>query len=210
MQFFDPPYGKNYKSGEKRSNGKKARVFSQSTFEDIADTSFLFESYRVLKQGGACYLCTQWDTMYIWQQAMILAGYQVHSCLIWDKANHGAGNLAYYGCQTEFILFATKGNHQLNWSKRESNIWRVPRIDVINVDGNFDNPTQKPTTLISRAIERSSKQDNIVLDLHCGTGTTPLAAKQMNRQYLACDISLKQVKITQSRLQHKVTQLMFA
>lgn len=209
MQFFDPPYGKNYSAGDKRWKRAGKRRFSSKTFEDIADTSFLSDAYRVLKSGGAAYLCTQWDTMHIWQQAMIDAGYNVKSCLVWDKGIMGQGDTRYFGTQTEFILFGVKGDHKLNWQKRESNIWYIPRIDVINIDGNFDNPTQKPTTLVKMAIERSSKIGDIVMDLHCGTGTTPLSAKQTKRQYIACDISLSQVQIARSRLKLPVTEPMF-
>ena len=210
MQFFDPPYGKNYNAGDKRWNRAGERRFSSKTFEDIADTSFLLESFRVLKDGGACYLCTQWDTMHIWQTALAEAGYDVKMCIIWDKALHGAGDLSYYGCQTEMILFAVKGKHNLNWQKRESNIWYVPRIDVINIDGNYDNPTQKPTTLVKRALQRSSKQGDLVLDCHAGTGTTLLASKQMNRNYIGCDTSAYQVAIAKSRINKPVSIPMFA
>lgn len=210
MQFFDPPYGKNYNAGEKRWKRTGQRHFSSKTFEDVADTSFLEDAYRVLKQGGACYLCTQWDTMHVWQTALNNAGYDVKMCIIWDKGLHGAGDLSYYGCQTEMILFAVKGKHELNWQKRESNIWYVPRIDVINIDGNYDNPTQKPTTLVRRALQRSSKPGDLILDCHIGTGTTMLASKQMGRNYIGCDTSAYQVKIAKSRLEKPVTRLMFA
>lgn len=211
MQFFDPPYGIGYKAGTSTRNDKsKERAFSSQTFDDVADTSFLVDAYRVLTQGGACYLCTQWNVIHVWQNALEQAGYDVHMCIIWDKALHGAGNLSYYGCQTEMILFATKGKHQLNWNKRESNIWYVPRIDVINIDGNFDNPTQKPTTLVKRAIHRSSKRGDVILDCHIGTGTTMVAAKQMERQYIGCDIEQSQVDIARSRLSQPVTLQMFA
>lgn len=210
MQFFDPPYGKNYKASTKKRYGKKqSRVTSEQTFDDTADTSFLIESYRVLKLGGACYLCTQWDTMHIWQSALITAGYNVNACIVWDKGLQGQGDLSVYGCQTEFILFATKGRHELRWQKRENNIWYIPRIDVINIDGNYDNPTQKPTTLIKHALQRSSSSGDLVLDCHIGTGTTMLASKQMGRKYIGCDISEYQISIANERLQKPVMKNMF-
>jgi DNA modification methylase len=210
LQIFDPPYGKGYKSGEKRSNGKKARRFSASTFEDKLDTSFLPDAYRVLKDGGACYLFTQWDVMGIWQTAMIEAGYQIKMCIIWDKRNKGAGDLDYFGCQTEMILFAVKGKHKLNWPKREGNLWSITKLDTINNEGNFDNPTQKPESLIRRMITRSSKVGDIVLDTHVGSGTTARAAQTLHRNFYACDISDYQVGIGSSRLQHPVNLPLFA
>jgi DNA modification methylase len=209
LEILDPPYGKGYKPGEKRSNGKKARRFSAETFKDVLDTSFLPETYRVLKDGGACYLFTQWDVMGIWQQAMIDAGYQIKMCLVWDKRNKGQGDLNYYGCETEFILFAVKGKHKLNWYKREGNLWSITKLDTINNEGNFDNPTQKPESLIRRMIMRSTKVGDIVLDCHVGSGTTARAAQTLYRNFYACDESEYQVKIARSRIALPINIPMF-
>lgn len=211
LQIFDPPYGKGYKASWKTANNrKKARHFSAETFEDTLDTSFLKDAFRVLKAGGACYLFTQWDVMGIWQTAMTEAGYQIKMCIIWDKRNKGAGDLDSYGCQTEMILFAVKGKHKLNWPKREGNLWSITKLDTINNEGNFDNPTQKPESLIRRMVTRSSKVGDIVLDCHVGSGTTARAAQTLQRNFYACDKSDYQVSIARSRINQPVNQLMFA
>ena len=44
-------------------------------------------------------------------------------------------------------------------------------------------PTQKPLLLLKRIVKASSKEEQIVLDPFCGSGTTLLAAKQLERQY---------------------------
>lgn len=40
----------------------------------------------------------------------------------------------------------------------------------------------KPVELVVRAIENSSKRDNIVIDLFGGSGTTLIASEQANRR----------------------------
>jgi DNA modification methylase len=209
LEIFDPPYGKGYKAGEKRSNGKKARRFSSETFDDKLDTSFLPEAYRVLKPNGALYLFTQWDVEPIWREAMIKAGFQVKMLIIWDKRNWGVGDLSYYGCQTEMILFAVKGKHKLNWPKREGNLWVLTKLDTINNEGNFDNPTQKPETLIRRIITRSSNRGDIILDCFVGSGTTARAAQTLHRNFYACDNSEYQVSIARGRIAKPVNMPMF-
>lgn len=209
LEVFDPPYGKGYKAGEKRSNGKKIRRFSSETFDDVLDTSFLPEAYRVLKTGGALYLFTQWDVEPIWREAILSAGFQVKMLIIWDKRNWGGGDLSYYGCQTEMILFATKGKHQLNWPRREGNVWVLTKLDAINNEGNFDNPTQKPESLIRRMITRSSKVGDIVLDCFVGSGTTARAAQTLHRNFYACDKSAEQTVIARSRIAQPVNISMF-
>ncbi|MEI6089915.1 MAG: site-specific DNA-methyltransferase [bacterium] len=50
-------------------------------------------------------------------------------------------------------------------------------------------PTQKPEELLRKIILASSNENDIVLDPFCGSGTTPVCAEQLNRKWLACDLS---------------------
>ncbi len=58
-------------------------------------------------------------------------------------------------------------------------------------------PTQKPLALYRRIIKASSQEGDIVLDPFCGCSTTPVAAEQLNRQWVGMDIwdgAIEQVK----------------
>ena len=50
-------------------------------------------------------------------------------------------------------------------------------------------PTQKPESLLERIIKSSSDEGDLVLDPFCGCGTTVVAAKNLNRQFVGIDIS---------------------
>jgi len=49
-------------------------------------------------------------------------------------------------------------------------------------------PTQKPLALYRRIIEASSNEGDFVLDPFCGCATTPVAAEQLERQWVGIDI----------------------
>ena len=51
---------------------------------------------------------------------------------------------------------------------------------------NFDRG-QKPEKLIKRVIELSTKQNDIILDFHLGSGTTCAVSHKMNRQYIGIE-----------------------
>ena len=53
--------------------------------------------------------------------------------------------------------------------------------DVARPKKSEEHPTMKPVELVERAINNSSKQGNIVLDLFGGSGTTLIASEQTNR-----------------------------
>lgn len=60
--------------------------------------------------------------------------------------------------------------------------------------------TQKPLKLLERLIKAFTHEGDLVADFFCGSGTTLVAAKQLSRKYLGCDISKEAVKITEKRL----------
>ena len=61
-------------------------------------------------------------------------------------------------------------------------------------------PTQKPISLLKRIVEASSNEGDLVLDPFCGSGTTLLAAKTLNRRYIGIDISARAIKVSKERL----------
>ena len=60
--------------------------------------------------------------------------------------------------------------------------------------------TQKPKVLLERIIKASSNEEDVVADFFCGSGTSLVVAKELNRQYIGCDINPRAVEITNQRL----------
>lgn len=61
-------------------------------------------------------------------------------------------------------------------------------------------PAVYPIYIIQELIKLLSKEGDLVLDPFCGSGTTCLAAKNLNRKYLGIDISDEYVKLSNERL----------
>jgi len=62
-------------------------------------------------------------------------------------------------------------------------------------------PTQKPEELIRKILLASSNVGDIVLDPFCGSGTTPVCAEQLQRKWLACDLSPEYLEWAYNRLE---------
>ena len=60
--------------------------------------------------------------------------------------------------------------------------------------------TPKPLDMIERIIKASSKKGDIVIDFFVGSGTTAVAAKKLNRNFLCSDISKEFVLLANKRL----------
>jgi SAM-dependent methyltransferase len=61
-------------------------------------------------------------------------------------------------------------------------------------------PTQKPEALLERIIRASSKENDLVLDCFCGSGTAAAAAEKLGRLWIACDLSRFAIHTTRKRL----------
>ena len=61
-------------------------------------------------------------------------------------------------------------------------------------------PTQKPKELIKRFVLASSNEGDVVADYYLGSGTTAEVCKELNRNFIGCDINPKAIEITKSRL----------
>ena len=63
---------------------------------------------------------------------------------------------------------------------KQSNIWQISR--EINREEQGNHPTPKPIELIAKALNNSSKQEDIILDVFGGSGSTLIACEQLNRK----------------------------
>jgi DNA modification methylase len=61
-------------------------------------------------------------------------------------------------------------------------------------------PTQKPQALLERIIKASSNPGDLVADFFCGSGTTPLMAANLERNFIATDATFRAFHTTRSRL----------
>lgn len=61
-------------------------------------------------------------------------------------------------------------------------------------------PTQKPVEVIEKLITDSTKEGDLVLDCFMGSGTTAVAAKKLNRNFIGFEIQEKYITISENRL----------
>lgn len=105
------------------------------------------------------------------------------------KIVHKPGSLPRY----KLYLDEAKGNIL-------SNVWD----DIPNRGTGKENEyysTQKPVNLYIRLVGLCSNPGDIVLDPFCGSGTTLVAAKQLQRNYIGIDLNEEGISIAKRRLQ---------
>jgi len=61
-------------------------------------------------------------------------------------------------------------------------------------------PTEKSLDLLKFIVEASSNEGDLVLDCFCGSGTTLIAAQELNRNWIGIDKSDQAIKVAQKKL----------
>lgn len=61
-------------------------------------------------------------------------------------------------------------------------------------------PTQKPKELLKRLILSCTNENDLVGDFYLGSGTTAVVCKELNRNFIGCDINEKAIALTNERL----------
>ncbi len=61
-------------------------------------------------------------------------------------------------------------------------------------------PTQKPVALLTRLVEASTSDGDLVADFFCGSGTTLVAAERLGRRWIGCDSGAAAIEVVQERL----------
>ena len=101
-------------------------------------------------------------------------------------------------------IYLTKKDDGLYKTKQLRSVW-----DDIQTFGGVNKnlkeqfvgyPAQKPKELIARIIKASSNEGDLVADFYLGSGTTAEVCKDLNRNFIGCDINPRAVEITLQRL----------
>lgn len=84
-----------------------------------------------------------------------------------------------------------------------SDVWEIPYLNP-KAKERVGYPTQKPILLLERIIQIVTDEGDLVLDPFCGSGTTLVASKLLNRRYIGMDISLEAIKLAKARLDNPI------
>jgi len=196
MVFTDPPYGVDYSGGIQFSatgdvkKGQREKLENDDSEQIYADSIPIMASIT----KGPCYTWfagSKAGTIY----NTIKKFGEIHALIIWVK-NGGYGALnANYKQKHEPCLYWKPKNGKLNFcgATTETTIWEI------NKDGrNEFHPTQKPVALAAKAI--SNHDANSVADIFLGSGTTMVAAHQLNRKCYGMELSPKYCQVIVDRM----------
>jgi DNA modification methylase len=84
-------------------------------------------------------------------------------------------------------------------TKLPTDVWQIPALNPMAVE-RLGFPTQKPEELLSKIILASSDENDLIVDVFCGSGTTCAVTEKLGRRWIGCDLSRWAIHITRKRL----------
>ena len=169
MVFTDPPYGVNYQSNMRTKSEKFDVIKNDDDFLDIVP---IIE----IASNGWVFIWTTWKVIDTWIEKTKGLGF-MNNMIIWFKGGGGIGDLKKtFSTDYEIALVWNRGSELKG--KRIGSVWNI------NKDGSssYLHPTQKPVALAEEAIDKTTKNADIVLDLFGGSGSTLIAAEKSARK----------------------------
>ena len=119
--------------------------------------------------------------------------------LTWHKTNPIPTCNNTYLSDTEYCIFARESGVPIYGTTETKKKYYVTSCNVFDKD-KFEHPTIKPVNILSNFIINSSKENDIVLDTFAGSGSTLVAAKNLNRRYIGIELNPKWHKVAVDRL----------
>ncbi len=226
--FVDPPYFLS--SGGITCNNRKRVCVDKGTWDKSRNIEsvhnfnkkWLIESKRILKANGTIWACGTFHNIFSVGFALQELGFKILNNIVWEKQDPPP-NLTqkYFTHASEHLIWASKtkySKHTFNYDilKNISNgkpmksvwrdIWKMPSPD--NSEKKFGkHPTQKPEEVVKRAIIASSNINDLVFDPFCGSGTTGVVCKKLDRKFVGIDNNTKWLEIAKNRLARTVSKL---
>ena len=197
MVFTDPPYNVAVGSKNKILNEQDGGCRNETEIagdKGMTDAEIGEQLWRPAFQNMADHAkddCSIYVTMpqggthMMMMMMMADACWQVKHELMWlkNQPTFSMGRLD-YDYKHEPIMYGWKKTHNFyGKGKFTKSVWEIdkPRESKLH-------PTMKPIELIANALENSTKENDCVLDVFGGSGSTLIACEQLNRKCYMCEL----------------------
>lgn len=224
IMLTSPPYNFGLAYEESNDTDEWNSYFSQ-LFDILAETS------RVLKHGGRMVINVQplfsdyIPTHHIISRQLLDMGLLWKGEILWEKNNYNCKYTAWGSWKSpsspylkytwEFLEIFCKGSLKHSGDKNKADIsseefkkWVYAKwsLSPERKMKEYGHPSMFPEALVERVLKLFSYQDDVVLDVFNGVGTTTTVAKRLGRRYLGIDISRDYCKTAERRLGQDVAR----
>ena len=193
----DPPYNMSAMRGGTQDIILDKGTTTKRVYRRVADwdvhplnpTALCDEFRRCLKDTGNVFVFTSFDMIPNWSQALKTKFGSIQ-CFVWHKTNPMTSvRKKSFLSSCEYIMCAWNEGHQWNFRGQNEmhNFAEGPKAGNDEYCKIARHPTQKPLWLMRKLIQIASPPNGTVLDPFSGTGTTGVAALELDRRFIGME-----------------------
>lgn len=207
LVLIDPPYevsrDTNFAKGEiKGTDVDRFRVSMDFGDWDNNFTGLdevIKECYRILKKSGTLICFYDLWKITTLKEYFDNAKFKQIRFIEWLKTNPVPLNskLNYLTNSREIAVCGVKGGKPTFHSEYDNGIYHHP---ICHEKDRF-HPTQKPLLLIEELIKKHSNENDTVVDCFMGSGTTGVAAKRLNRNFIGIELDNEYFEKAKDRIE---------
>jgi DNA modification methylase len=185
MVFTDPPYGVDYE-GISNDSRKGLTGLLESAFANYAVFA---------KAGSSVYVFHSDRCADIFHHAF-REHFHFSSMCIWVKPSLVLSQTDYQSRHEPCMYGWVKGGaHKWRSDRKQTSVWEFGKETF------YDHTTPKPVALVSYAVENSSSETDLVMDLFGGSGSTLMACEKTGREARLMELAPNYVDVIVRRWQ---------
>lgn len=204
LVITDPPYKIETSGGGLYTQADKQYVKELNSMKDGFSEDVLDELCRIMKKINIYFFCSQ-------KQIIPLLDYFVKkkkcnwNLLTWHKTNPvpACGNK--YLTDTEFILFFREKGVKVYGNYNTKFTYYVTPLNQKDKK-KYGHPTIKPQEILLNLVTNSSQEGDTVCDPFMGSGSTGVACKNLNRDFIGIEVDNNWYRIAQNRINEEIIQ----
>ena len=204
----DPPF-LHVKGGMKskriNTGSYKAESFVNTKMRDFGEEqiyNLLDISNKIIKDSfNGYFFCSKLQLVsYLkWTQEHKLN----YDLLIWDRDKHSMISTKFYTSNIDYVVRIYGKGRSLNKIVNnfgKGDVTYYAKIQKYKHPKEYGHETEKPLELIEKYIRLSTNENDLVLDPFMGSGTTGVACRNLNRNFIGIELDETYFKIAEERI----------
>lgn len=205
----DPPYVISQENNFSTMTSSQRKGIDFGNWDKDFDPTQWISKYAKLlsKNGSMIVFCSYRNISYIVDE-LEKNGLQVKDFIEWKKTNPMPRNIhRRYVQDTEFAVWAVKKGAKWIFNKPDDVPYLRSTFTTSTVAGleRTEHPTQKSLKLFIDILKIHTNEGDLILDPFMGSGTTGVAAMELNRKFVGIELSEKYFEIAIKRLSSPLT-----
>lgn len=200
LVLTDPPYNIAQKNNFK-TMGRSGLDFGEWD-KGFDQKTWLFELSRVVSKNATVVIFNTFQNLTDTQRLLEKEGFIYKDFLVMQKSNPMPRNRdRRYINACEYALVLVKKNAKWCFNRKSDKYdSNVMKTSVVSGKEKTKHTTQKPINIITDLVARHTNENQLILDPFMGSGTTGVAAKNLNRNFIGIEMNENYFNIAKERI----------